>query len=67
VNVVLMDRQTVALDRLAGDIRLKTGAALSRAEIIRALVDAFSDSRLDVSSCASEAEIRATVGAKLKR
>ena len=38
VSVVLFDRQIVNLDRLAVDIRGKSGKVLNRAEIIRALI-----------------------------
>jgi hypothetical protein len=39
VTVVLFNRQIVFLDRLSANIRAKTGAAVSRAQLIRALID----------------------------
>ena len=40
ITVVLLDRHVAYLDRLAIDIRLKHGKAISRAEIIRGLIEA---------------------------
>ena len=37
VTVVLFNRQIVFLDRLAANIRAQSGAAISRAQLIRAL------------------------------
>src|SRR5436190_22648562 len=65
VSVVLFDRQIVHLDRLATDIRGKSGRAANRAEIIRALIDGLIDSRMDVTASASEAELRAKVARRL--
>ena len=65
VSVVLFDRQVVHLDRLAGDIRGKSGKGLNRAEIIRALIDGLLDSGMDVTGSASEADQRARVARRL--
>src|SRR5205814_9035141 len=65
VSVVLFDRQIVHLDRLATDIRGKSGKVLNRAEIIRALIDGLIDSGMDVTSTASEADLRARVALRL--
>ena len=65
VSVVLFDRQVVHLDRLAGDIRGKSGKGLNRAEIIRALIDGLLDSGMDVTGSASEADLRARVARRL--
>src|SRR5918996_969499 len=46
VTVVLFDRQIVFLDRLGADIRAASGVAISRAHVIRALIDALSESDL---------------------
>jgi hypothetical protein len=54
VSVVLFDRQIVHLDRLATDIRGKSGKVLNRAGLIRALIDALIDSGLDITTSASE-------------
>ena len=65
VSVVLFDRQIVQLDRLATDIRGRSGKVLNRAEIIRALIDALIDSGIDVTASGSEADLRARVARRL--
>jgi hypothetical protein len=62
---VLFDRQILHLDRLATDIRGKSGKVLNRAEIIRGLIDGLIDSGMDVTSAASEADLRARVARRL--
>jgi hypothetical protein len=49
VSVVMFERQVLELDRLTNAIRSKTGANLTRAEVIRSLLDALDESRLDVT------------------
>jgi len=49
ITVVLLDRHVAYLDRLAIDIRLKHGKAISRAEIIRGLIEAAIHSGVDLS------------------
>jgi len=65
VTVVLFNRQIVFLDRLAADIRATTGAAISRAEIIRALIDALMDSDLDLTTVTSQADVKALLSDRL--
>jgi hypothetical protein len=65
VSVVLFDRQILHLDRLATDIRGRNGKPLNRAEIIRALIDGLLDSGMEVTSAASEADLRAQVARRL--
>src|SRR3954464_3978041 len=65
VSVVLFDRQIIHLDRLSTEVRGKSGKVLNRAEIIRALIDGLIDSGMDVSSTASEADLRARVARRL--
>jgi hypothetical protein len=65
VSVVLFDRQIVHLDRLATDIRGKSGKVLNRAEIIRALIDGLIDSGMDITGTGSEADLRARVARRL--
>src|SRR5436309_12315454 len=65
VSVVLFDRQIVHLDRLATDIRGRSGRVLNRAEIIRALIDGLIDSGMDVTGTGSEADLRARVARRL--
>jgi hypothetical protein len=62
---VLFDRQINQLDRLSIDIRGKSGKPLNRAEIIRALIDGLIDSGMDVTTSASEADLRARVARRL--
>jgi len=67
VTVVLFDRQIVFLDRLCADIRAASGVAVSRAHVIRALIDALTESDLDLTGTRSEADLRALIGARLGR
>src|SRR5437016_4989653 len=65
VSVVLFDRQIVHLDRLATDIRGRSGKVLNRAEMIRALIDGLIDSGMDVTIATSEADLRARLARRL--
>lgn len=67
VTVVLLNRQIVFLDSLSTEIRKNTGAAVKRAEILRALVDAIEESGLDISHTQSEKEIKEFLQAQLSR
>jgi hypothetical protein len=67
VTVVLYNRQIVFLDRLAANIRAKTGAAVSRAQLIRALIDAVTESDIDLTAATSERELKSTLIARLGR
>jgi hypothetical protein len=67
VTVVLFNRQIVFLDRLAANIRAQSGAAISRAQLIRALLDAVADADVDLTSAMSEADLKATILARLGR
>ena len=67
VTVVLFDRQIVFLDRLSADIRSTSGVAISRAHVIRALIDALSESDLDLTGTRSEADLKAILCARLGR
>ncbi len=62
---MLFDRQIVHLDRLATDIRGRSGKVLNRAEIIRALIDGLIDSKMDITATGSEAELRARIARRL--
>jgi hypothetical protein len=66
VTVVLFDRQIVFLDRVAASIRAQSGVAISRAQLIRALLDAATETNIDLTSAASEAELKAVVLARLR-
>ncbi len=67
VTVVLFDRQIVFLDRLCADIRAASGVAISRAHVIRALIDSLTESDLDLTATRSESELRAIITARLGR
>jgi hypothetical protein len=67
VTVVLFNRQIVFLDRLAANIRAQSGAAISRAQLIRALVDSVTDADLDLTAATSEADLKAFILARLGR
>jgi hypothetical protein len=67
VTVVLFDRQIVFLDRLGADIRASSGVAISRAHVIRALIDTLGESDLDLTGTRSEADLKALLTARLGR
>ena len=58
ITVTLLDNQIHWLDNLASSIRLNTRTAISRTELIRALVSAVEGSELDLSQLKSESEIK---------
>lgn len=65
VSVVMFERQVLELDRLTTSIRATSGANLTRAEVIRALLDALTESRLDVTAVASGAHLKRALVQKL--
>ncbi len=67
VTVVLFNRQIVFLDRLAANIRAQSGATISRAQLIRSLVDALSEADIDLTAAKSENDLKATLLARLGR
>ena len=67
VTVVLFNRQIVFLDRLAANIRAQSGAAISRAQLIRAVLDAVTDADVELTSSMSEADLKATLLTRLGR
>src|SRR5262245_26377466 len=67
VTVVLFNRQIVFLDRLAANIRAQSGAAISRAQLIRALLDAVADADIDLTAATSEADLKTTLLSRLGR
>jgi len=67
VTVVLFDRQIAFLDRLAANIKAESGAAISRAQLIRSLVDAVTDADVDLTTATSEADLKATILSRLGR
>lgn len=67
VTVVLLDKQIHWLDQLASTIRLKTKAAISRAELIRAFIAAVESSDIDLSQLGGEFEIKKFLSEKLNK
>jgi hypothetical protein len=65
VTVVLFNRQIVFLDRLAANIRAQSGVAISRAQLIRALLDAVADADIDLTTATSETDLKTTILARL--
>ena len=57
LTVLLSHRQVAQLDTLSTDIRLRHRRSISRAEIIRGIIDAAQDSRVDLSKASSGAQI----------
>lgn len=67
VTVVLFNRQIVFLDRMAASIRARSGAAISRAQLVRALLDAVGDSDIDLTASTSEADLKKSILDRLER
>lgn len=67
VTVVLMDRQIVFVDRLVADIRAANGASISRAHLVRALIDALAESDLDLTNSRSERDLTKVLATRLRR
>src|SRR6476469_4010949 len=65
VTVVLFNRQIVFLDRLAANIRAQSGAAISRAQLIRDLLDAVADADVDLTTATSEIDLKTTILSRL--
>jgi len=65
LTVFLTKKQSDALERLTRDIRAGSGAFLNRGEIIRAVVAAVVESKLDLSSARNEAELKKLLLEKL--
>ena len=67
VSVVLLDRQIVRLDRLVSEIHRATGAILTRAGVIRALVDGVVGSGVDIARVSSEFDLRERIASRFTR
>src|SRR5579864_1145723 len=65
VSVVLFERQIVQLDRLTIDVRRKSGKTMTRAEMIRGLIDGIIRSGMDVTAHSSEATLREHIAQQL--
>ena len=64
---MLFDRQIVQLDRLATEMRHKTGTLVHRATLIRAVLDGLFDSEFEITTVVSERELRERVARRLRR
>ena len=64
VTVVLFDRQIAYLDGVVQSIRTRSGTTISRAQLIRALVDAAYEAQIDLGVGGSEAELREALAAR---
>ena len=62
VTVVVLERQIAALDTLCVEIRLSSGSAVSRTDVIRALVEA--SEQIDLSGAGCGDQIASILGAK---
>ena len=67
VTVVLLERQIHWLDKLALDIRKRTKASISRAEIIRAAIEAMEESDIDFTEAESGRELKTLFRKSLRR
>jgi hypothetical protein len=67
VTVVLFNRQIEFLDGVAANIRAQNGTPVSRAQLIRALVDATADARIDLTEARGEADMKAIILERLSR
>jgi len=66
-TVVLFNRQIAALDRLTTEIRSKSGNVVDRAAIIRAVLDAVVEAKLDLAAATSSEDVKRLVASRLKR
>jgi hypothetical protein len=57
ITVVLLDRHVAYLDRFAVEIRLRFGYAVSRAELIRALIEASAQTPVVLSDASTSREM----------
>jgi hypothetical protein len=57
ITVVLLDRHVAYLDRIAVDIRLQYAFAVSRAELIRALIEASAQTAVVLSDASNMKEM----------
>jgi len=66
VSVVLFDRQIVRMDDVINAIRRKTGIVLTRAALIRALIDGVLDSEFELTTIASEGDLRKQLAERIR-
>ena len=61
-----MDRQVARLDRLASEIHASSGTVMTRASVIRALIDAVIESGVNVADVSSEPQLRQRVASRIR-
>jgi len=64
---VLLNRQVAFLDSIVRHVRRRNGLSFSRAQILRAAVDALAESGLDLSNIRSESDLAGRLAHKLSR
>ena len=57
-TLVLSNLHTAWLDEISVSIRRRTGAAISRSSLVRAMIAAMNQVPLDLSACDSEKAVR---------
>jgi hypothetical protein len=67
ITLVTFDRQIAQLDEIRVGIRRKTGAAVKRAEIYRAAVDALIETGVDLTGARSEDDLKSIISRRLSR
>ena len=66
VSVVLFDRQIVRMDDVINAIRRQTGIVLTRAALIRAVIDGVLDSEFELTAIVSEGDLRKRLAKRLR-
>lgn len=67
VTVALGHAQVASLDRLALDIRLRHGRVISRAGLLRALIEAAGRSGVDLTQASSAGELTVLLAALFRQ
>jgi hypothetical protein len=66
VTVVLFDRQIAFLDRIVESIRARSAGDISRAQLIRSMVDALSETDIDLTAATSEKDLKTRIRAHFR-
>jgi hypothetical protein len=66
-TLVLSNLYNAWLDEVATAIRRRSGAAISRSALVRAMIAAMYQAGLDLSTCESEPAVREQILARLSR
>jgi len=67
ISVVLLDRHDVFLREISFLIRQRTGARVSKSEILRAFTEAVLESEIDLTTSRSEEEVKEVLLSKLRK